>query len=92
MANIIVSASIAVSAVIKRKDFCYTSSEESSDSDDVILIHRHQKRKRQRIRNYIEIVHLYDGKDFQSHFRLTRSCVEVMFFNVHIYVYLSFLY
>lgn len=51
---------------------------ESSD-DDLIVAANFEKRQLPKIKNYIRhtVVH-YDDKDFQSHFRLTKTCVEVL--------------
>lgn len=52
---------------------------ESSD-DDLIVAANFEKRQLPKIKNYIQntVLH-YDDKDFQSHFRLSKTCVEVLF-------------
>ncbi|KYN05239.1 hypothetical protein ALC62_03858 [Cyphomyrmex costatus] len=56
-----------------------SSSDDSSSTDsDEELINAVQiiRDKRPRIQNYIEVITLYDDKEFKSHFRLRRSTFE----------------
>lgn len=46
-----------------------------------ILIDIALKNPKIRIQNFMVVISLYDDLDFKSHFRLTRSSVEVIQFN-----------
>lgn len=49
----------------------------SSDDEEIIIASSCREEKHAKVQNYIEIIHCYNDLDFKSHFRLTKSAVEV---------------
>lgn len=60
------------------KPITFDQSDSSSDSDDELLIENEDNKNKPKIKGYVDdVVRKYSYKDFQAHFRLNRTAVEV---------------
>ena len=68
---------VAASKILLKKLEESSDSSTSSDSDSDIELLSGIRVKHVKIRNYFSIILQYNESDFKSHFRLSRSSVEV---------------